>query len=87
MKKQSKYDEKVDSIENALVLGKTFAFPKQEDILNMSGCCRLPVILPARMHLTACLVFCLVKNFQLKLFGLKSLFTALVGLSKFCFLL
>ena len=64
---------------------KTFAFQKQLDLLNMSGYCCFPgfVILPVRMHLTACLVFCLVMIFLLKPLELKSISTALQGLAKF----
>ena len=41
-------------------LKKTSAFHKQQDLLNMSDYCCLPdiVLLPERMHITACLVFC-----------------------------
>ena len=46
-----------------------FAFQKQLDLLNISGYCCFSgiVILPVRMHLTACLVFCLVMISLLKL--------------------
>ena len=62
-----------------LWLKKTSAFQKQLDLSNMSGCCCALgfVILPVRMHLTACLVFCLVRISLLKLLGLKNLFSQL----------
>ena len=42
----------------------------------MNGYCCFPgfVILPVRMHFTACLAFCLVKIFLLKLLGFKIYF-------------
>ena len=65
------YSEKVDLIKNVFVPEKTFAFQKQLDLLNMSGyyCFTGFVIVPVRMHLTACLVFCLVMISLLKLHG------------------
>ena len=56
-----------------LCLKQTFDFQKQLDLLNMSGYCCFPgfAILHMMMHLTACLVFCLVKISLLKLLGLK----------------
>ena len=59
-----------------LCLKKTFAFQKQLDLLNMTGYCCFPgfVILPVSMHLTACLVFCLIMISLLKLLGLKIYF-------------
>ena len=59
-----------------LCLKKTFAFHKQLAPLNMSGYCCFPGfnILPVRMHLTACLVLCLVMIFLLKLTRLKMFF-------------
>ena len=70
-----------------LCLKKAFAFQKQLDLLNMSGYCCFPgfVILLVRMHITACLAFCLVMIFLLKLLGFIS--TALQSLAKCCFLL
>ena len=67
---------------------KTFTFQKQQDLLNMSGYCCFPgfVILPVRMHLTACLVFCLVMIFLLKLLGLKIYFHSPLGLDQVMFL-
>ena len=71
-----------------LCLKKTFAFQEQQDLLNMSGYCCFPgfVILPVRMHLTACLVFCLVMIFLLKLLGLKIYFHSPSGLGQALFL-
>ena len=68
--------EKVDLIKYVLLPEKTFAFQTQQDLLNMSGYYCFPgfVILPVRMHLTACLVFCLVMIFLLKLLDLKIYF-------------
>ena len=67
---------------------KTFAFQKQLDLLNMSGYCCFPgfVILPVRMHLTACLVFCLVMISLLKLLGLKIYFHSPSELGQVLFL-
>ena len=54
-----------------LYLKKTFVFQKQQDLLKRSGYYFFPgfVIFPMRMHLTACIVFCLVIIFLLKLLG------------------
>ena len=71
-----------------LCLNKTFAFQKQLDLLNMGGyCCFLGfVILPVRMHLTACLVFCLVMISLIKLLGLKIYFHSSSELGQVLFL-
>ena len=55
---------------------KTFAFQKQQTLLNMSGYCYFPgfVILQVKMHLTACIVFCLVMVFLQEPLGLKIYF-------------
>ena len=67
------YGEKVDLIKNVFVPEKNLFFQKQLNFLNISGYCFFPgsVILPVRMHLTVCLVFCLVMISLLKLLGLK----------------
>ena len=54
----------------------------------MSGYCCFPgfVILPVRMHLNACLVFCLVTIFLLKFLGLKIYFHSPLGLDQVMFL-
>ena len=82
------YSEKVDLLKNVFVTEKTFAFQKQLDLLNMSGYCCFPgfVILPVRMHLTACLVFCLVMISLLKLLGLKIYFHSPSELGQVLFL-
>ena len=56
---------------------KTFAFLKQQDLLNMNGYCCFPVfvILPVRMHLIAFLVFFFVHDFPTKASWIKSLFS------------
>ena len=71
-----------------LCLKKTFVFQKQQDLLNMSGYCCLPsfVTLPVRMHLTACLAFCLLMILLLKLLGLKIYFHSPSGLGQMLFL-
>ena len=60
---------------------KTFVFQKQQNLLNVSGyrCFTSFVILWARMSLTACVVFCLVMIFLLKLLGLKIYFQSTSG--------
>ena len=83
------YSEKVDLIKNVFVPEKkTFAFQKQLDLLNMSGYCCFPgfVILPVRIHLTACLVFCLVMISLLKFLGLKIYFHSPSELGQVLFL-
>ena len=82
------YSEKVDLIKNVFVPEKTFAFQKQLDLLNMSDYCCFPgfVILPVKMHLTACLVFCLVMISLLKLLGLKICFHSSLELGQVLFL-
>ena len=54
----------------------------------MNGYCCFPgfVILPVRMHLTACLIFCLVMIFLLKRLGLKIYFHSASGLGQIRFL-
>ena len=54
----------------------------------MSGHCCFPssVILAVRMHLTDCLVFCLVMIFLLKLLGLKIYFHSPSGVGQVLFL-
>ena len=71
-----------------LCLKKAFAFQKQLDLLNMSGYFCFPdfVILPVRMHLTACLAFCLVMISLLKLLGLKIYFHSPSELGQVLFL-
>ena len=71
-----------------LCLKKTFAFQKQQDLLNISEYCCFPgfVILPVRMDLTACLVFYLVIIFLLKLLRLKIYFHSPSGLDQVLFL-
>ena len=70
-----------------LCLKKTFTFQKRQDLLNMSGYCWFPgfVILPVRMHLTACIGFYLVMIFLLKLFGLNIYFHSYSGLGQVLF--
>ena len=82
------YGEKVVLIKICLCLKKTFAFQKQLDPLNMSGYRCFPglVILPVRMYLTACLVFCLVMISVLKLLRLKTYFHSPSELSQALFL-
>ena len=65
-----------------------FAFQKQLDLLNMSGYCCFPgfVIFPKKMHLTACLVFCLAMISLLKLLGLKIYFHSPSELGQVLFL-
>ena len=74
------YGEKVDLMKNVFV-------PEKIDLLNMSGYCCFPgfAILPVRVHLTACLVFCLVIVFLLKLIGLKICFHSPSGLGQVLF--
>ena len=64
-----------------LYLKKTFVFQKQQDLFKRSGYYFLPgfVVFPMRMHLTACLVFCLVMIVLLKLLGLKVYFHSASG--------
>ena len=58
-----------------LCLKKTFAFQKQQDLLNVSDYCCFPgfVILPVRMHLTACIVL-FGYDFPTKASRVKNLF-------------
>ena len=67
-----------------MCLKKIVAFQKQQDLFNMKSYCCFPgfVILPVRMHLIACLVFCLVMIFLLKLLGLKMYFHSSSGLGQ-----
>ena len=71
-----------------LCLKKIFAFQKQKNLLNMKDryCFSGFVIFPVRMHLTACLVFCLVMIFLLKLLRLKIYFHNPSGLGQVLFL-
>ena len=71
-----------------LCLKKIFAFQKQKNLLNMKDCYCFSgfVIFPVRMHLTACLVFCLVMIFLLKLLRLKIYFHNPSGLGQVLFL-
>ena len=64
-----------------LYLKKTFVFQKQQDLLKRSGYYFFPgfYIFPMGMHLTACLVFCLVMIVLLKLLGLKVYFHSASG--------
>ena len=80
------YGEKVDLIKNVFVPEKTFDFQKQLDLLNMSDYCCFPgfVILPVKMHLTACLVFCLVMISLLKLLGLTPSGVMLPAICQIC---
>ena len=68
---------------------KQFAFQKQQGLLNMTHYCCFPgfVILPVRMHLTVCLVFCLVMIFLLKLLRLEIYFHDPSGLGRVPFLI
>ena len=56
-----------------LCLKKTFASQKKLNLLNMSGYCCFPdfVVLPKRMHLTACVLF--GHDFSTKAFRVKNL--------------
>ena len=76
------YCEKVDLIKNMIVL-KKFRFPEVNKLLNVNGYCCFPgfVILPLRMHLTACLVFCLVMIFLLNFLRFKIYFHSPSGLA------
>ena len=71
-----------------LCLKKIFVFQKQKNLLNMKDCYCFSgfVIFPVRMHLTACLVFCLVMIFLLKLLRLKIYFHNPSGLGQVLFL-
>ena len=70
------YSEKVDLIKNVFVPEKNFCFPEATRSFKHEWlCCFLGfVILPVRMHLTACLVFCFVMISLLKLLELKIYF-------------
>ena len=78
------YGEKVDLTKNVFVPEKTLAFQKQLDLLNMCNYCCFPdfLILPVRMHLTSCLVFCLVMIFLLKPLGYEISFHSTSGLGQ-----
>ena len=85
-KRHLSYGEKVDLI-NIFEAEKNFRFlKKKKNLLNMNVYCSFPsfVILPVRIHLTACLVFYLLITFLLKLLELNIYFTALQGLGKCC---
>ena len=71
-----------------LCLKKMFVFQKQKNLLNMKDCYCFSgfVIFPVRMHLTACLVFCLVMIFLLKLLRLKIYFYSPSELGQVLFL-
>ena len=71
-----------------LYLKKIFTFQKQPDLLNISGYCCFPgfVILLVWMHLTACIVFCLVMIFLLRLLRLKIYLHSPSGIDQVLFL-
>ena len=71
-----------------LYLKKIFTFQKQPDLLNISGYCCFPgfVILLVWMHLIACIVFCLVMIFLLRLLRLKIYFHSPSGIDQVLFL-
>ena len=83
------YGEKVDLIKNMFVPEENFCFPETTRSFKYEWLLLLPwlcFILPVRMYLTACLVFCLVMISVLKLLRLKIYFHSRSELSQALFL-
>ena len=82
------YSEKVDLIKNLFVPENNFYFPETTRSFKYEWLLLFPWLCyyPSEMHLTACLVFCLVMISLLKLLGLKIYFHSPSELGQVLFL-